>query len=100
MAMVKRALAHGCIVGSASDKPLEAQQAIWARYDIPASFAGAKHQLPDVKARFPADVYYHIGDTEIDRQYALEAGFNFLWMHVGPSEPWLQAAVAAIEGHS
>ena len=29
MAMVRRAQAHGCIIGSASDRPLPVQQAIW-----------------------------------------------------------------------
>jgi hypothetical protein len=32
--------------------------------------------LPDVKAQFVADIYYHIGDREdLDRRYALDAGF-------------------------
>jgi hypothetical protein len=26
-----------------------------------------KHQLADVKAQFQAEVYYHIGDTDMDR---------------------------------
>jgi len=45
--------------------------------------------LPDVKAKFVADVYYHIGDREdLDRKYALEAGFEFLWPHEAMVQPW------------
>lgn len=98
MDMVKRAVAHGCIVGSCSDKPVAVQQAIWDRYDIPASFTLPKAGLFDLKTQFAADAYFHIGDTEIDQQYAREGGIEFLWMHVGPSEPWLQAALAQAEG--
>lgn len=89
MDMVRKAVANGCIIGSCSDRPVPVQQAIWDRHDIPARFVSTKMGLADVKSRFPADVYYHIGDTEIDRQYAQQAGFQFLWMHDGKAEPWL-----------
>ena len=100
MGMVKRALSHGCIIGSCSDKPVPVQQAIWARYDIPVSFTLPKAGLYALKAQFAADAYFHIGDTEIDQQYAREGGIEFLWMHVGPSEPWLQAARLHANGQS
>ena len=89
MEMVRRAAAHGCIIGSSSDRPLPVQQGIWDRHDIKVSFVSAKHQLVDVKARFVAEAYYHIGDTELDQQFALDAGFHFLWMDDGHTEPWL-----------
>ena len=44
----------------------------------------------DVKRRFPADEHYHIGDTEMDQQFAREAGFRFVWMDDGHAEPWLK----------
>ena len=89
MGMVRKALAHGCIIGSSSDRPLPVQQAIWDRHRIEVSFISHKQDLPEVKARFPADAYYHIGDTELDREFALAAGFHFLWMDEGNREPWL-----------
>lgn len=99
MVMVRKALAHGCIIGSCSDKPVSVQQAIWASYDIPVSFTLPKAGLYALKAQFEADAYFHIGDTEIDQQYAREGGIEFLWMHVGPTEPWLEAVRALADGH-
>ena len=90
MNMVRKAQAHGCIIGSSSDRPLPVQQAIWDRYGIKVSFISNKHHLPDVKARFPAEEYYHIGDTEMDLQFAREAGFDFIWMDDGKDEPWIK----------
>mgnify|MGYP001393840781 FL=1 len=89
MSMVRKAEAHGCIIGSSSDRPLPVQQSIWDRYNIPVSFVSHKHDLPEVKSRFTAEEYYHIGDTEMDRQFALEAGFHFVWMDAGNTEPWI-----------
>ena len=93
MGMVRKARAHGCIIGSSSDRPLPVQQAIWDRHGIEVSFISAKQNLLEVKSRFQADVYYHIGDTELDRQFALEAGFQFIWMDDGKTEPWLDRKV-------
>ncbi len=90
MSMVRKAQAHGCIIGSSSDRPLPVQQAIWDRHSIEVSFVSAKQDLPDVKSRFSAEEYYHIGDTELDRQFALIAGFHFVWMDAGKTEPWLK----------
>ena len=45
--------------------------------------------LPEVKAKFQADVYCHIGDREdLDRKNALDAGFDFLWPHEAVIKPW------------
>ena len=89
MTMVRKAQAHGCIIGSSSDRPLPVQQSIWDRHRIEVSFISHKQDLPDVKSRFPADEYYHIGDTDLDRQFASEAGFRFIWMDDGNTEPWI-----------
>ena len=89
MNMVRKARDHGCIIGSSSDRPLPVQQSIWDRYRIEVSFISHKQDLPDVKSRYPAEEYYHIGDTEMDQQLALAAGFHFVWMDDGHAEPWI-----------
>ena len=89
MEMVRRAHEMGYVVGSCSDKPLSAQQAIWERFGIPAAFIAAKHQLDNVRTKFTADAYYHIGDRDTDQQVAQRAGFGFWWDHEAVGEPWL-----------
>ena len=89
MDMVRNAESHGCIIGSSSDRPLPVQQAIWDRHDIQVSFVSNKQNLLDLKSRFPAKDYYQVGDTDLDRQFALAAGFNFVWMDDGSTEPWI-----------
>ena len=89
MSMARKAQAHGCIIGSSSDRPLPVQQAIWERHGIEVSFVSTKQGLLDVKSRFSAEEYYHIGDTELDRQFALESGFHFVSMDAGNTEPWI-----------
>ena len=90
MSLVRKAQAHGCIIGSSSDRPLPVQQAIWDRFGIEVSFVSTKQSLSDLKSRFSAEEYYHIGDTELDRQFALTAGFHFVWMDAGITEPWIK----------
>ena len=90
MDLVRRTQERGFLVGSCSDRPLSSQRAIWEQHNIPVDFVVSKHMLPDVKAKFVADVYYHIGDREdLDRQYALAAGFEFFWPDEALAEPWL-----------
>ncbi len=89
MEMVRRAHELGYLIGSCSDRPLSGQQALWERFEIPAAFIAAKHQLDDVRARVAADSYYHIGDRELDRQLAEKAGFGFWWVDEAVAEPWL-----------
>jgi len=94
MDMVRKAGAHGCIIGSSSDRPLPVQQAIWDRHNIQVSFVSPKQGLLDVKSRFTAEEYYHVGDTELDLQFALKAGFQFVWMDAGNTEPWINGRTA------
>ena len=90
MDLVRRTQEKGYLIGSCSDRPMSGQQAIWDQHNIPVDFVVSKQMLPDVKARVQADVYYHIGDREdLDRKYALDAGFEFLWPHEAILEPWL-----------
>ena len=89
MGMVARAQELGFIIGSFSDRPASAQQAIWDKHHIQADFVAQKPKLEDVKVRFKAERYIHIGDRELDRQLAEKAGFEFLWVDDATSEPWL-----------
>ena len=92
MNMVRRVQEKGFLIGSCSDRPISAQRAIWDQHDISVDFAVGKMMLPDVMERFEADVYCHIGDREdLDKKYALEAGFEFLWPHEAIKKPWFLA---------
>ncbi len=89
MDMVRTVQAKGFLIGSCSDRPMSGQQAIWDQHNIPVDFVVSKHMLPEVKAKFEADVYYHIGDREdLDKKPALEAGFEFLWPHEAVVKTW------------
>lgn len=91
MDMVRRVRDKGYLIGSCSDRTLSGQRAIWAAHDIEVDFVVSKHMLPDVKAKFEADVYVHIGDREdLDRGYALAAGFDFLWPDEAVAHPHFQ----------
>ena len=91
MAIVRRVQEQGCVIGSCSDRPMSAQRAIWAQHHIAVDFAVGKLMLPEVKAQFVADVYYHSGDrADLDRKYALAAGFAFLWPHEALVQPWFR----------
>ena len=78
MSMVRTAQGKGYLVGSCSDRPISAQQAVWREHDLVVDFVVLKHQLDDVRARFQAEEYYHIGDTDTDRYFAERAGFIFV----------------------
>jgi hypothetical protein len=79
VAMVLAAKRRGWVIGSCSDRPVSYQQRMWERLAIAADFTVLKHRLADVRALFPAQSsYVHIGDTEVDARYAMEAGFEFL----------------------
>lgn len=88
--MVKRAQELGFLIGSCSDRFPSAQKSLWEARDIQVDFVAAKHMLPDIRQRFEADIYVHIGDRDLDRQLAEQAGFQFLWDHEGEAEPWLE----------
>ncbi len=78
IALVRKAKRLGYLVGSCSDRPISFQREMWERLRIVADFTVLKHRLADVRARFRAAAYYHIGDTDTDRFYATDAGFRFL----------------------
>ncbi len=89
MAMVRRAQEMGYIIGSASDKPVPVQQQIWERHGIVVEFTVHKQNLDQVRARFEAESYQHIGDTNIDEHYAVLHGFEYLDVARDFDEPWM-----------
>jgi hypothetical protein len=73
----RRVAALGHVIGSASDRTRREQHTLWERHGVDVAFVGGKHHLPEVRTRFAADRYVHIGDTVVDEHYALAAGFEF-----------------------
>ncbi len=91
MDMVRLVQAKGFLIGSCSDRTLSGQRAIWKQHGISEDFVASKHMLPEIKTRFEADAYYHIGDREdLDRRYALQAGFEFLWPDEAVAHPYFR----------
>jgi hypothetical protein len=88
MDMVREIKALGYVIGSGSDRPLSHQRSIWERHRIVVDFTSLKHRLADVKAQFQAEVYYHIGDTEMDRFLANKAGFHFVRADAAVRQAW------------
>ena len=91
IALVKEVKQLGYLVGSCSDRPISFQQAMWARLGVTPDFTALKHRLADVKARFAAAAYYHVGDTDIDAHFAQLAGFVFLSADVAARRIWSSA---------
>jgi len=89
MDMVRQAQAMGYIIGSASDKPIPVQKMIWDQHNIVVEFAIHKQNLDQIREQFPADVYQHIGDTNMDEYYATLHGFEFLDVVSRTAEPWM-----------
>jgi hypothetical protein len=79
MEMVRQARRRGHIIGSASDRTLREQQGMWDDHGIVVDFVGHKHRLETIRDRFSCDRWIHIGDTSVDRHYAILAGFEF-WL--------------------
>ncbi|MXY46159.1 MAG: HAD family hydrolase [Chloroflexi bacterium] len=78
----------GCIVGSCSDRPISFQKRLWSQHDIVVDFTALKHNLDDVKTRFAAGAYIHIGDTEVDEYFAGKAGFRFIRVDTVEWQTW------------
>lgn len=85
VASVKR---RGWLVGSCSDRPIAHQHTIWERLAIVPDFTVLKHRLADVRERFLAQAYYHIGDTDLDEHFAAGAGFEFFRADARAHEVW------------
>ncbi len=93
--LVRTAKRRGYLIGSCSDRPIAFQQALWERLGIAADFTVLKHRLADVRARFAATAYYHVGDTDLDARYALDAGFRFLRAQADAHRAWAAELFAA-----
>ena len=92
MEMVRVSKRKGFLIGSCSDRPPSRQRAMWQEHQIEVDFVSPKHMLADVKTKFQADAYVHIGDREdLDRQMALKAGFDFLWPDEAAQKDWFAA---------
>jgi hypothetical protein len=89
MARVREALELGYIIGSCSDRTVSQQQRMWMEHAIPVAFTVLKHQLDQVRAEFSAEVYYHIGDTNMDRHYAERNGFAYLFPDTSIDHLWM-----------
>jgi hypothetical protein len=89
VALVRAGYGRGFLVGSCSDRPVPYQEALWERLGIAVDFTVLKHRLADVKARFAAAAYYHIGDTDVDDFYATGAGFRFVSADAISHRAWL-----------
>ncbi len=88
LAMVASVKRRGWLIGSGSDRPISHQEAIWKRLRIVPDFTVLKHRLADVRRRFSAHAYYHIGDTDLDQHFAEGAGFEFLRADAAAHEVW------------
>lgn len=81
--IVRMLVGAGHVVGCASDRTRSDQEATWARHGVTLAFVGGKHHLDDVRARFVAERYLHVGDTHVDEHFAELHGFEF----VGVEDP-------------
>ncbi len=92
MEMVRKAKAQGYVVGSCSDRPIDNQKEMWRDHDIVVDFVVLKHRLDDVRAQFDADTYFHLGDTFMDRYFAIQSGFEFIDVKDTTSDIWVPFA--------
>jgi len=81
VALVQAMAELGHVIGSGSDRTRSDQAQLWEAHGVDIHFVGGKHHLPDVRDRFPAARYVHIGDTDVDAHFAKAAGFDFYWSH-------------------
>jgi hypothetical protein len=88
MDMVRQAKLRGCLIGSCSDRLLSDQQRLWETHHIIVDFTVLKHRLAEVRAQFWADIYYHIGDTDLDRFFAEQAGVRFVKADASVRQAW------------
>ena len=79
--LVHYARSQGCIIGSASDRTLREQRAIWAKAGLEVDFVSAKQDLHRVREVHPCRRYIHVGDTPVDAHFAKQARFEFVLVH-------------------
>ena len=86
--MVRSVKRRGHVIGSCSDRPVSYQRHLLERLAIVPDFTVLKHRLAEVRDRFAAAAYYHIGDTDVDEMFAAGAGFQFLRADAGARQSW------------
>lgn len=92
LGIVRLAQERGHVVGSASDRTVAFQRGMWTEHAIDVDFIGHKHHLSELIKPFDCERLIHIGDTDVDRHYALLAGFEFVHVSEVPatgSEGWI-----------
>jgi hypothetical protein len=77
-AHVEAARAAGHVVGSASDRTIADQTALWEAAGVEPHFIILKHNLNQIRASYEGYRYLHIGDTDRDKVSAKAADFEFL----------------------
>ncbi len=77
--VVRHAIELGFIVGTASDRTVREQRALWARHGLEPDFVGHKHHLGELRDRFEVTQFVHVGDTDVDAHYARLASFDFYY---------------------
>lgn len=90
--MIRKAKQLGYVIGSASDRTISSQTDLWKASNIEVDFVTLKHNLPQIKEKFAVPHYMHVGDTDLDRHFALAAGFDFMLITEVPkdgSDTWL-----------
>ena len=96
--VVRRAIALGYVVGSASDRTLRDQSNLWVQRGIEPDFVSHKHTLEDIAMRFPAARRVHVGDTNVDDYYARLAGFEFVFAIAASEDPsWVESLALSAE---
>ena len=95
---VRTARRNGSIIGSCSDRPLSHQRRIWERLNVDVDFTALKDRLDEVKARFHADSYTHVGDTDVDEHFANKAGFEFVRVDTAAYRAWSARILNQSEG--
>ena len=98
MEFVRIAQRGGNLIGSCSDRPISHQRRMWESRNIKADFTALKDRLHEVKARFAADAYTHIGDTDVDERFAAEAGFRFIRVDTPAHRDWADAVLKSAKG--
>jgi hypothetical protein len=93
--MLRSVKRRGYLMGSGSDRPVSYQREVWKRLQIDADFTVLKHCLAEIKTRFLAQAYYHVGDTDVDDDLATRAGFRFLRADATAHAAWGEALFGA-----
>jgi hypothetical protein len=61
---------------------------MWEEHGVAVDFAVRKRILETMRAQFNAHVYYHMDDSDMNRHYAILAGFAFLPVDTATGGPW------------